>query len=87
MRKFEEDIAARKGIFMHKHAFAAYCTCHHFSYPHPADEVSGDVFDLLLSIGDFTEFKDLMLSHKRAAASSSGKAAGGSLELHGHSVA
>lgn len=49
--------------------------------------MSGDVFDLLLSIGDFTEFKELMLSNKRAMASSGGAAAGGMLELHGHSVA
>ena len=29
------------------------------------DEISGDVFDLLLSLSDFGEFKELMLEHKR----------------------
>jgi ADP-ribosylation factor 2-binding protein len=61
MRKFEEDIAARK------------------------DEVSGEIFDLLLSMGDFTEFKDLMLSHKRAMASG-GAATGRDLQLCGHAL-
>ncbi|GBG34778.1 ADP-ribosylation factor-like protein 2-binding protein [Hondaea fermentalgiana] len=28
------------------------------------DEVCGDVFDILLSLGDFDEFKDLMVSHR-----------------------
>ena len=28
------------------------------------DEMTGDVFDLLLSLGDFNEFKDRMLAHK-----------------------
>ena len=32
------------------------------------DEVTGDVFDLLLSCGDFQEFKSLVLSHKRGHA-------------------
>lgn len=32
------------------------------------DELSGEVFDLLLSLGDFLEFKDLMLSFKRSKA-------------------
>ena len=27
-------------------------------------EITGDVFDILLSCGDFCEFKFLMLSHK-----------------------
>lgn len=31
------------------------------------DEISEDVFDILLSCGDFAEFKDLMLSHKTPA--------------------
>mmetsp|Transcript_6614 Transcript_6614/g.10426 ORF Transcript_6614/g.10426 Transcript_6614/m.10426 type:complete len:196 (+) Transcript_6614:157-744(+) len=30
------------------------------------DEITGDVFDILLSCGDFSEFKFLMLSHKSA---------------------
>lgn len=30
----------------------------------PADEISGDLFDLLLGFGDFDEFKSLMLSYK-----------------------
>jgi uncharacterized membrane protein YgcG len=29
------------------------------------EELAGEVFDLLLSLGDFMEFKDLMLSYKR----------------------
>eukprot|EP00603_Paraphysomonas_imperforata_P014938 CAMPEP_0114466584 /NCGR_PEP_ID=MMETSP0104-20121206/9149_1 /TAXON_ID=37642 ORGANISM="Paraphysomonas imperforata, Strain PA2" /NCGR_SAMPLE_ID=MMETSP0104 /ASSEMBLY_ACC=CAM_ASM_000202 /LENGTH=153 /DNA_ID=CAMNT_0001639957 /DNA_START=113 /DNA_END=574 /DNA_ORIENTATION=- len=30
------------------------------------DEISGEIFDLLLSLSDFSEFKDLMLSYKRS---------------------
>jgi ADP-ribosylation factor 2-binding protein len=30
------------------------------------DDITGDVFELLLSLGDFNEFKQLMLSHKAA---------------------
>ena len=30
------------------------------------DELSGDVFDVMSSLGDFHEFKELMLSQKRA---------------------
>ena len=29
-------------------------------------ELDGEVFDLLMSLGDFSEFKQLMLSHKQA---------------------
>ena len=29
-----------------------------------SDDITGDVLDLLLSMSDFGEFKDLMLSHK-----------------------
>mmetsp|Transcript_22040 Transcript_22040/g.26029 ORF Transcript_22040/g.26029 Transcript_22040/m.26029 type:complete len:184 (-) Transcript_22040:92-643(-) len=36
------------------------------------DEICGDVFDLLLSLGDFAEFKDLMLDHKRTKARRNG---------------
>mmetsp|Transcript_29196 Transcript_29196/g.29545 ORF Transcript_29196/g.29545 Transcript_29196/m.29545 type:complete len:167 (+) Transcript_29196:114-614(+) len=47
------------------------------------DELSGEVFDLLLSLGDFNEFKQLMLSHKKA------KSAGAdiqSLAVMGHHI-
>lgn len=30
------------------------------------DEITGDVFDMLMSFTDFTEFKDLMLSYKNS---------------------
>ncbi|GAB5356809.1 hypothetical protein AAMO2058_000320700 [Amorphochlora amoebiformis] len=30
------------------------------------DEISGDVFDMLMSMGDFEEFRGLMLAHKAA---------------------
>jgi hypothetical protein len=30
------------------------------------DEIGGEIFDLLMSFGDFSEFKELMLSYKRA---------------------
>ena len=36
------------------------------------DEISGDVFELLYGLGDFTEFKDTMISHKRSLAPHSG---------------
>ena len=29
------------------------------------DEIMGDIFDTLMSLSDFNEFKELMLSHKR----------------------
>ena len=32
--------------------------------PPPADEICGDAFDMLMTIGDFAEFKELMLEHK-----------------------
>ena len=34
------------------------------------EEITGDVFDMLMSFTDFDEFKSLMLSHKNAAAGS-----------------
>lgn len=42
---------------------------HHTVLP---DQVSGDVFDMLLSFGDFSEFKALMLSYKSQAAFDAG---------------
>jgi uncharacterized membrane protein len=30
------------------------------------DDLSGEVFDLMVSLGDFLEFKDLMLSFKKS---------------------
>ena len=39
------------------------------------DEVAGDVFDLLLSLSSFSEFKELMLSYK-AQNSGNAKASG-----------
>lgn len=48
MRKFEEDVAARR------------------------DEISGEIFDLLLSMGDFAEFKDLMIATKKGIQSRRG---------------
>eukprot|EP01041_Mallomonas_annulata_P002739 gene2739-5394_t len=36
-----------------------------------SDQLSGDVFDLLISLGDFNEFKQLMLSQKRTKNSGS----------------
>jgi hypothetical protein len=32
----------------------------------PSGELDGEVFDLLMSLGDFSEFKQLMLSYKQA---------------------
>jgi len=32
------------------------------------DEIGGEIFDLLLSFGNFDEFKDMMLSYKRMRA-------------------
>jgi hypothetical protein len=29
------------------------------------DEIGGEIFDVLMSLSDFDEFKDLMLSHKK----------------------
>eukprot|EP00949_MAST-11_sp_MAST-11-sp1_P000337 g337.t1 len=37
------------------------------------DQICGDIFDLLLSLGDFTEFKSLMLDYKAAAGFSGGQ--------------
>lgn len=54
------------------------------------DEISGEIFDLLLSMGDFTEFKDLMIATKkgmqgrRSATGSSSE--GFSLELSGRGM-
>ena len=38
---------------------------------HRKDELCSDIFDMLMSFSDFNEFKDLMLSYKRAQSSSS----------------
>lgn len=35
------------------------------------DELSGEIFDLLCSLGDFMEFKDTMVAHKNAKAPTS----------------
>ena len=32
----------------------------------PPDEICGDAFDMLMTLGDFDEFKELMLEHKRS---------------------
>jgi hypothetical protein len=29
------------------------------------DEIDTEIFDLLMSLGDFSEFKELMIAHKR----------------------
>lgn len=36
---------------------------------HRKDELSSDIFDMLMSFSDFNEFKDLMLSYKRSQSS------------------
>jgi hypothetical protein len=54
MHRFENLVADRKGLH-------SLCRTHHL-----ADEVSGEIFDLLTSLADFAEFKELMLSYKRA---------------------
>jgi len=43
-----------------------------------AEEISGDLFDLLIGLGDFSEFKALMLSFKDQVASERGASATGS---------
>jgi hypothetical protein len=45
------------------------------------DDLSGEVFDLLITLGDFLEFKDLMLSFKRSKAESKSSKSGGGLDL------
>lgn len=55
-----------------------------------SDEISGEIFDLLLSLGDFTEFKEMMISHKKqklaTTASSESCAAPASSSLGGLSI-
>ena len=34
-------------------------------YLHHADEIDTEIFDLLMSLGDFDEFKQLMVAHKK----------------------
>ena len=41
------------------------------------DEISGEIFDMLLSLGDYSEFKHMMLSHKAE------KNGGASLSING----
>lgn len=36
------------------------------SFPYATEELGGDVFEVMTSLGDFNEFKELMLSTKRA---------------------
>lgn len=35
------------------------------------EELSAEIFDLLMALGDFSEFKDMMLSYKRQQNSAS----------------
>ena len=48
-----------------------------------ADEISGEIFDLLLSLGEFTEFKEMMLSYKRARSEAKGV---GGISISGHNL-
>lgn len=61
MAKLEQLLVAHKGTLCV--ISTKYCSSI-FLFIHDIDELSGEVFDTLLSIGDFLEFKDLMLSFK-----------------------
>lgn len=41
-----------------------------------AEELSGDVFDVLMSLGDYDEFRSMMLSYREQVEYEAGKAAG-----------
>jgi hypothetical protein len=60
MHRFESLVADRKGL-----VFPPSLPPSFFSSS-LTDEVSGEIFDLLTSLADFGEFKELMLSYKRA---------------------
>ena len=73
MRSFERQLEGRRGIQAHPmlrkniviiiigHLTSKVCLGSFV-----LDEISGEIFDLLLSLSDFTEFKDLMLSYKKS---------------------
>lgn len=66
MKKFEKLVAARKGnilSFLNYLRFKTICSVYF------VDELSGEIFDLLISLGDFLEFKDNMVSYKNAKGS------------------
>ena len=66
MRRFETMVASRPGSF----AFPLYAEICLFDldifYHHYSDELGGEIFDILLSLSDFTEFKDMILNYKRS---------------------
>ncbi len=73
MRKLEAIIVNRQG-----EQRSPSLAFHFFVSPrltlHCSDELGGEVFELLTSLGEFSEFKDLMIAYKqsKAAPTSSG---------------
>jgi hypothetical protein len=65
MRNFELQLAARKGTHQdNTHIvieMSDSCVC----WLMLSDEISGEIFDLLVSLGEFSEFKEMMLAYKR----------------------
>ncbi|KAJ9534576.1 hypothetical protein QJQ45_022071 [Haematococcus lacustris] len=80
-KRFDTIIGALEDILMDpafEDARETFCraNCSHFEtffmmLDEKKDELMSDVFDLLLSLGDFEAFRELMLSYKRDAAGSS----------------
>lgn len=88
MKKLETILASRQGrccfdltltciyvalfsISSSNHSSDIVISCSFFCFLF-ADELSGDVFDMLLNLGEFTEFKDLMISFKQSKAQPNG---------------
>lgn len=69
MASFEDMVSRRQGelctfFFLFIRCIFLLICCFYFSMF--LDEIGGEIFDLLLSLADFGEFKDMMLSHRKA---------------------
>lgn len=47
------------------------------------DEIGGEIFDLLLSLSDFVEFKGMMIAHRQAREGRASGAGPGALSVQG----
>ena len=81
MARFEGLVAGRPGRFVHSlHINSRYCIVIQRDWYDFVDELGGEIFDMLTSLGDFMEFKDLILNYKRM------RAGADCLELSGRHV-
>lgn len=61
MARFESMLASRQGMHLYRIIRSEW----HIYWLLPVDEISPEILDILMSLGDFVEFKQMMLSVKR----------------------